>query len=184
MKLKGNPEKFINLSEIGKAEKRHGRTEEGEPMENSEQQKPINEPTQIISETGTISSVTTITGIIASNGHIKIEGEVIGDIHILGDVSITGKLTGAIEGNKVELSGSKTVGDIKARGDVAIGSESSVKGDIKGQTITVDGRIEGNTEAKVGVHMAKTAVIKGAITAPTLSMISGAEFQGKVNVTK
>lgn len=139
---------------------------------------------ETVSELGTISSATTITGIISSNGHIKMHGEVFGDLHILGDVSITGKVAGTIEGNKIELEGSNTVGDIHARGDVLIGADSAVKGDIKGQTITVDGKVEGNTVAQVSIHMAKTAIVKGAVTSPTLSIISGAEFQGKVNVTK
>ena len=55
---------------------------------------------------------------------------------------------------------------------------------MNGQLITIDGKIKGNIEAVKGAHMSSTSVVKGSITAPTLSMSAGAELQGKVSVAK
>lgn len=139
---------------------------------------------QPVSEVGVISSMTTINGTVSTKGHIRIEGNVIGDIFAYGDVKVTGKIAGDIEGGNIDLGGCIVDGDVKARGDVTIGKDSSITGNMNGQLITIDGKVKGNVEALKGAHMSSTSLIKGSITAPTLSMSAGAELQGKVNVSK
>lgn len=139
---------------------------------------------QPVSEVGVISSSTTINGTVSSKGHIRIEGGVIGDVFAYGDIKITGKVAGDIDGSNIELGGCVVDGDIKARGDVAIGKDSSLSGNMSGQIITIDGKIKGNIDAAKGAHMSGTSVVKGSITAPTLSMSAGAELIGKVEVAK
>lgn len=149
-----------------------------------EAEKPVVESYQPVSEVGVISAMTTINGTVSSKGHIRIEGNVIGDVFAYGDVKVTGKVAGDIEGGNIELGGCIVDGDVKARGDVTIGKDSSLTGNMNGQLITIDGKIKGNVEALKGAHMSSTSLIKGSITAPTLSMSAGAELQGKVNVSK
>ncbi|MDD3169125.1 MAG: polymer-forming cytoskeletal protein [Eubacteriales bacterium] len=149
-----------------------------------EEEKPVVESFQPVSEVGVISPMTTINGSISSKGHIRIEGNVIGDIFAYGDIKVTGKVAGDLEGGNIELGGCIVDGDIKARGDVTIGKDSTLSGDMNGQLITIDGKIKGNVEALKGAHMSSTSLVKGSITAPTLSMSAGAELQGKVNVSK
>lgn len=149
-----------------------------------EEEKPVVENYQPVSEVGVISAKTSINGTVSSKGHIRIEGNVIGDVFAYGDVKITGKVAGDIEGGNIDLGGCIVDGDVKARGDITIGKDSSVTGDMNGQLITIDGKIKGNVEALKGAHMSSTSLIKGSITAPTLSMSAGAELQGKVNVSK
>lgn len=150
-----------------------------------EEEKPAAvESYQPVSEVGVISPKTTINGTVSSKGHIRIEGNVIGDVFAYGDIKITGKVAGDIEGSNIELGGCIVDGDVKARGDVAIGKDSTLSGNMNGQLITIDGKIKGNIEAQKGAHMSGTSVVKGSITAPTLSMSAGAELQGKVNVAK
>jgi cytoskeletal protein CcmA (bactofilin family) len=146
--------------------------------------KQVVENYQPLSEVGVISSLTTINGTVSSKGHIRVEGNVIGDVFAYGDIKVTGKVAGDIEGGNIELGGCIIEGDIKARGDVNIGKDSTLTGDMSGQLITIDGKIKGNVEAAKGAHMSGTSLIKGSITAPTLSMSAGAELQGKVNVAK
>lgn len=149
-----------------------------------EEEKPVVESFQPVSEVGVISTMTTINGTVSSKGHIRIEGNVIGDVFAYGDVKVTGKVAGDIEGGNIELGGCIVDGDVKARGDVTIGKDSSLTGNMNGQLITIDGKIKGNVEAQKGAHMSSTSLVKGSITAPTLSMSAGAELQGKVNVSK
>ncbi len=149
-----------------------------------EEEKPVVENFQPVSEVGVISTMTTINGTVSSKGHIRIEGNVIGDVFAYGDIKVTGKVAGDIEGGNVELGGCIVDGDVKARGDVTIGKDSSLTGNMNGQLITIDGRIKGNVEAQKGAHMSSTSLVKGSITAPTLSMSAGAELQGRVNVSK
>jgi cytoskeletal protein CcmA (bactofilin family) len=149
-----------------------------------EEEKPVAENFQPVSEVGVISTMTSINGTVSSKGHIRIEGNVIGDIFAYGDIKVTGKVAGDIEGGNIELGGCIVDGDIKARGDVTVGKDSTLSGNMNGQLITIDGKIKGNVEAVKGAHMSSTSLIKGSITAPTLSMSAGAELRGKVNVAK
>jgi cytoskeletal protein CcmA (bactofilin family) len=150
----------------------------------NEPEKPAVENFQPVSEVGVISPMTTINGTVSSKGHIRIEGSVIGDVFAYGDIKVSGKVAGDIEGANVDLGGCIVDGDVKARGDVTIGKDSSITGNMNGQLITIDGKIKGNVEALKGAHMSSTSLIKGSISAPTLSMSAGAELQGKVNVSK
>jgi len=149
-----------------------------------EEEKPAVENYQPVSEVGVISAMTTINGTISSKGHVRIEGSVIGDVFAYGDVKVTGKVAGDIEGGNVELTSCIVDGDIKARGDVTVGRDSTLSGNMNGQLITIDGKIKGNVEAAKGAHLSSTSMVRGSVTAPTLSMSAGAELQGKVSVSK
>ena len=148
------------------------------------EEKPVIENYQPVSEVGVISPMTTINGTVSSKGHIRVEGNVIGDVFAYGDVKVTGKIAGDVEGGNIELGGCIVDGDVKARGDVTVGRDSTLSGNMSGQLITIDGKIKGNIEALKGAHMSSTSLVKGSIIAPTLSMSAGAELQGKVSVAK
>ena len=149
-----------------------------------EEEKPGVESYEPVSEVGGISQNTTINGTVSSKGHIRIEGGVIGDVFAYGDIKVAGKVAGDIEGGNIELDSCIVDGDINARGDVSIGKDSTLSGNMNGQLITIDGKIKGNISAAKGAHMSSTSLVKGSITAPTLSMSAGAELQGKVDVSK
>ncbi|MBR0597286.1 polymer-forming cytoskeletal protein [Sinanaerobacter chloroacetimidivorans] len=151
-------------------------------MDWKQEEKPV-ESYQPVSEVGVISSSTSILGTVSSKGHIRVEGSVTGDVFAYGDIKVTGKVNGDIDGGNIELEGCDIEGDIKARGDVNVGKGSVLNGDMNGQLITIDGTIKGNITAQKGAHMSGTSVVKGSITAATLSMSSGAELQGRVNVS-
>lgn len=179
------PEEKLDSDTIIKSEEAAGvKAVEVPIFEWKEEEKPVVETYQPVSEVGVISPMTTINGTVSSKGHIRIEGNVIGDIFAYGDIKVTGKVAGDIEGGNIEFGGCIVDGDIKARGDVTIGKDSTLSGNMNGQLITIDGKIKGNIEAVKGAHMSSTSIVKGSITAPTLSMSAGAELQGKVSVAK
>ena len=150
----------------------------------TQEEKPVVESYQPVSEVGIISSLTSINGTVSSKGHVRIEGNVIGDIFAFGDVKVAGKVAGDIDGDNIELDNCKIDGDVKARGDINIGKESLINGDMYGQLIHIDGKVKGNIDAVKGAHMSGSSSVKGSLAAPTLSMSAGAEIQGKVNVSK
>lgn len=154
------------------------------PQQPLSSKQPKAESYQPVSEVGVISSATTITGLINSKGHVRVEGNLIGDVFAYGDIKITGMVTGDIEGGNIELEGSKIAGNTIGRGDVAVGKDTDIMGDVEGQLITIDGKVEGNVTAHKGAHLASTAGVKGSISAFTMSMSSGAELMGKVDITK
>ncbi len=137
-----------------------------------------------VSEVGIISPSTSINGTVSSKGHIRIEGGIIGDIFAYGDIKIIGKVAGDIEGSSVDLDNCIVEGDIKARGDLNVGKESTLSGNISGQLITIEGKVKGDVESAKGTHMSGTSIVRGSISSPTLSMSAGAQMQGKVKVSK
>ena len=67
-------------------------------------------------------------------------------------------------------------GDIKAN-SLIIGEKASVKGEVICEAVTVRGRVEGGIRAK-SVSLASTAHIMGDILHSSLSVESGAHFEG------
>ncbi len=67
-------------------------------------------------------------------------------------------------------------GDIKA-GSLIIGEKATVKGEVICETVTVRGRVEGGIRAK-SVSLASTAHILGDILHSSLSVETGAHFEG------
>lgn len=91
---------------------------------------------------------------------------------ISADMAIRGNVN---SGGEVQLDGTLD-GDIKAA-MLIVGEKASVKGEIICETVTVRGRVEGGIRAKQ-VALAATAHIVGDILHSSLSVESGAHFEG------
>lgn len=91
---------------------------------------------------------------------------------ISADVVMRGNINSSGE---IQLDGSLE-GDIKA-GSLIIGDKASVKGEVICETVTVRGRVEGGIRAK-SVSLASTAHIQGDILHSSLSVETGAHFEG------
>ncbi|HXI86446.1 MAG TPA: polymer-forming cytoskeletal protein [Parvularculaceae bacterium] len=91
---------------------------------------------------------------------------------ISADVVMRGNVNSAGE---VQFDGSLE-GDIKAT-SLIIGEKASVKGEIVCENVTVRGRVEGGIRARQ-VQLAATAHIQGDILHSSLSVESGAHFEG------
>lgn len=88
------------------------------------------------------------------------------DVVVRGNINSSGEvqLDGALEG------------DIKAF-TLMVGEKATVKGEIVCENVTVRGRVEGGIRAKQ-VQLAATAYILGDIIHSSLSVESGAHFEG------
>lgn len=91
---------------------------------------------------------------------------------ISADMALRGNITSAGE---VQLDGSLD-GDIKAS-TLIVGERATVKGEIICEIVTIRGRVEGGIRAKQ-VALAATAHIVGDILHSSLSVESGAHFEG------
>jgi len=87
---------------------------------------------------------------IAINGSIQSEGEI--------------QLDGAVEG------------DVRA-GSLTVGENAAVKGEVEAETALIRGHVAGSVRAR-HVQLASTARIEGDIIHSTLSIESGAYFEG------
>ncbi len=92
----------------------------------------------------------------------------------------------------------KIVGDLKSDGEIQI--DGTVKGDIKGHMLTVgeQGKIDGSTVAETvrifgtvngrvqakTVHLDKSAKVTADITHETLTIETGAYFEGRMHSLK
>ncbi|XBQ15542.1 MAG: polymer-forming cytoskeletal protein [Oceanicaulis sp.] len=88
------------------------------------------------------------------------------------DLTVTGSISSEGE---VQLDGSVD-GDVRAA-NLTIGEEATVKGEVVAETVTVRGRVEGSVRARQ-VQLASTARVEGDVIHASLSIESGAYFDG------
>ena len=73
-------------------------------------------------------------------------------------------------------------GTIHHQQRVIVGSKGEVVATVNAATIDVDGRVQGDMSAKKSVKVSQTAVVRGNIRAPSVSITEGANFNGGVTM--
>ena len=89
---------------------------------------------------------------------VKLEGDLIS----AGNISIYGDVTGKVHTEK----------------DVTIGDSATIKADVKGDNVTVGGRVEGNVKAGGKLNITETGKVFGDIIVSSISISDGAMFSG------
>jgi cytoskeletal protein CcmA (bactofilin family) len=74
-------------------------------------------------------------------------------------------------------------GEFNLKGRLQVAQSARIKGNIKATDIYVNGDIEGAITASEKVRMDNTARIKGDITSPSISVMEGAMFDGKIKMS-
>ena len=74
-------------------------------------------------------------------------------------------------------------GEFELKGRLQVAQGARIKGDIKATDIYVNGEIDGALTASEKVHLDTTARIKGGIATPRLSVLEGAKFDGKLQMS-
>ena len=69
-------------------------------------------------------------------------------------------------------------GEILSDGDLTIGENASVKGEIKAKQITLYGKLHGNIVSKGACRIKDTGILIGDIKADKIEISEGAIFQG------
>jgi cytoskeletal protein CcmA (bactofilin family) len=96
-------------------------------------------------------------------------------------ISIKGDLTGnediVIEGSvdgKVDLPA----------GQLTIGSNGTVKGEIQAKSVVIVGRVRGNVTGSERIEIQGTGIVEGDVTAPRLVVAEGAAINGTIQMGK
>jgi cytoskeletal protein CcmA (bactofilin family) len=73
-------------------------------------------------------------------------------------------------------------GSIHHQQRVIVGSKGEVVATVNANSIDVDGKVQGDMVAKKSVKVSQTAVVRGNIRAPSVSITEGANFNGGVTM--
>jgi cytoskeletal protein CcmA (bactofilin family) len=73
-------------------------------------------------------------------------------------------------------------GSITHTQSLTIGTDGSMRGDIRARVIVVDGKVDGDLYATEFVNIRATAKVKGNVFAPRVAIQDGAFFQGQVEM--
>jgi cytoskeletal protein CcmA (bactofilin family) len=73
-------------------------------------------------------------------------------------------------------------GSITHTQSLTVGTDGTMKGDIRARIIVVDGKVEGDLYATESVNIRATAKVKGNVFAPRVGIAEGAFFQGQVEM--
>ncbi len=65
---------------------------------------------------------------------------------------------------------------------LTVGTDGSMKGDIRARVIIIDGKVEGDLYATESVSVRATAKVKGNVFAPRVGITEGAFFQGQIEM--
>lgn len=94
------------------------------------------------------------------------------------EAKFEGKLT--FEG-KVIINGDFS-GDIISNGELIIGKNGSFQGNLHIGKVSIYGKVEGNIKAKQKIEINEPAIVRGDITAPSLTIEEGAVFEGNCSM--
>ncbi len=89
---------------------------------------------------------------------VKLEGDLVSS----GNISIYGEVAGKVFTDR----------------DVIIGDSAAIKADIKGDNVTVGGRVEGNVKASGKLNITENGKVFGDIIVSSISISDGAMFSG------
>jgi cytoskeletal protein CcmA (bactofilin family) len=73
-------------------------------------------------------------------------------------------------------------GSITHTQSLTVGTDGSMKGDIRARVIVIDGKVEGDLYATESVSIRATAKVKGNVFAPRVAITDGAFFQGQIEM--
>ncbi|MGA2397847.1 MAG: polymer-forming cytoskeletal protein [Steroidobacteraceae bacterium] len=73
-------------------------------------------------------------------------------------------------------------GSITHTQSLTVGTDGTMKGDIRARVIVVDGKVDGDMYATESVSIRATAKVKGNVFAPRVGIVEGAFFQGQIEM--
>ncbi len=83
------------------------------------------------------------------------------------DVIIQGRVEGKI--------------DLK-KNNITVDKSGSIKGDIYGKSITIEGEVEGNLFGEKRIVLQPSGVVRGDMRAPAIHLEEGAKFKGSIDM--
>jgi cytoskeletal protein CcmA (bactofilin family) len=106
-------------------------------------------------------------------------GGITGGKNILSsDVEIKGKLRFS---NDLIIDG-RIEGEVNSEGDLTVGENATIVGDVKTRSVVVYGRVEGNITVTDRCELKRNATLHGDVVAGKLAIEEGATFMGTSTV--
>ena len=105
----------------------------------------------------------------ASNERVSVFGPTLrfkGELKAQEDIKIEGRIEGTIHHQQ----------------RVHVGSKGEVVAAVHAQSIDVDGKVQGDMSAKKSIKVSQSAVVRGNLRAPSVSITEGANFNGGVTM--
>ena len=101
------------------------------------------------------------------------------DITIISNgVKIEGKVTST---GSIRVDGTLQ-GDLNAKGNVSVGEQGKIMGEIIANIVTIGGNVVGTVNAKDKLVLETKCILKGDIITKVLVIEAGAKFDGKSNM--
>jgi cytoskeletal protein CcmA (bactofilin family) len=95
---------------------------------------------------------------------------------IAADLTIEGKIEGS---GHVRIAGSFK-GDVHVQGNLTIEPGARLTGQVRANTVTVGGELQGNIDAAARVELLETGVVAGDVKAGSLTVAAGSRMRGQV----
>src|SRR4051812_37651592 len=73
-------------------------------------------------------------------------------------------------------------GTIQHQQRVVVGAKGEVVATVSAASIDVEGKVQGDMHAKKSVKVSQSAIVRGNIRAPSVSITEGANFNGSVSM--
>src|SRR5262252_7992577 len=105
----------------------------------------------------------------SSNERMSVFGPTLrfkGELKAQEDIKIEGRIEGTIEHQQ----------------RVIVGTKGEVVAKVNASAIDVDGRVQGDMVAKKSIKVSQSAVVRGNLRAPSVSITEGANFNGGVTM--
>lgn len=93
------------------------------------------------------------------------------------------KFKGELTADEDLLIQGRVEGSIKHTSSLTIGEGGHVKANVAAEYIAVEGRVEGDLKGSQSITIRETAKIDGNIASPTVSLLEGANFNGKIDMS-
>jgi cytoskeletal protein CcmA (bactofilin family) len=130
-----------------------------------------------------ISKNTVVEGNIRSFANMNIDGNIRGDIETTKNIELNGKVIGNLTCNNAQMQTSQIQGNIRMKGNILMGRDTLLIGDLVSTYAKVNGKVKGNMEVGGKAELKGDAVIFGDISASTITVDDGAIIQGYVSTT-
>jgi cytoskeletal protein CcmA (bactofilin family) len=127
---------------------------------------PASEPLSPVQPIRTTTSHSHSSPMSANKNILSNDVEIIGNLKFSHDLIIDGKIEG----------------EVNSDGNLTVGENARVKGEIKTKSVVVFGKVEGNITVTERCELKSNAELHGDISAGTLAIEEGAQFMGASRV--
>ena len=136
------------------------------------------EDAPVSDEVSTITKNVVINGDLEADGSLDLFGTVNGNIKIRGKINVTGSITGNAEAAEIYAQNAKVIGDITSYGNVKIGCDSVIRGNIFATSALIAGAVKGDIDVKGPVVLDSSAIVMGNIKSKSVQINNGAVIEG------